>query len=320
MNASHLIRKLALSVLLVMPLEAWAAPKVVTSIRPVQALVYAVMGEIGAPEVLLEPGVSPHAFALKPSQAQLLQDADIIFWIGPSLEVALEGPLETLGTAARQVRLIDAPGLDLLPYRQADDDHEAGTDAQHGHDHGPMDPHVWLSPKNAIVMIDAIQAELSALSPGTASLYAKNAAVAKKRLELLIKKMDAYLSHTRGVPYMVQHDGFGYVARDFAMNEIGHLQTLPGREPGAKHVAQIRDAIAKQGVVCLFTEPQFTPALAQRLKDETGVRLGQLDPMGGGLDLSPTLHVRIIQQLVLAMDQCLYTRPPETPVDTPTQQ
>lgn len=321
MNTTRLIRKLAFAALMLLPAQALAAPKVVTSIRPVQALVYAVMDEVGVPEVLLPPGISPHAFSLKPSQAEMLQDADIIFWIGPGLETALDGPLKNLGTNARQVRLIDAPGLDLIHYDEQnhEDQTAPGTDAHDGHDHGPADPHVWLSPKNAMTLIDAIEAELSRLTPGNAALYAKNAKVAKNRLKLLASQMDKLLSHTRGVPYMVQHDGFGYLARDFALNQVGHLQTLPGREPGAKHITQVREAIAAHGVVCLFTEPQFTPALAQRLREETGVRLGELDPMGGALELSPTLHVRIIQQLVLSMDQCLYTKP-ETPVDTPTQQ
>lgn len=309
MNASRLIRKLAFSVLVLMPAQAVGAadvaPQVVTSIRPVQALVYAVTGTRNLPDVLLEPGTSPHAFALKPSQAQMLQDAEIVFWVGPALETALQSALQNLSASARVVSLIDTPGLDLLHYEAPGHNEDKG----HGHDHGPVDPHVWLSPANASVLIDRIQAELTAVAPQHAAIYAKNAKVAKNRLNLLTKKMDEMLAHTRGIPYMVQHDGFGYLARDFGLNEVGHLQTLPGREPGARHVAQVRDAIATQGVVCLFTEPQFTPALAQRLKEETGVRLGELDPMGTLLDLSPTLHVRIIQQVVLKMDECLYTKP-----------
>ncbi|HEY9164138.1 MAG TPA: zinc ABC transporter substrate-binding protein [Magnetovibrio sp.] len=312
MNASRLIRKLAFALLLAIPAHAFASPKVVTSIRPVQALVYAVTGEANMPDVLLDPGTSPHAFSLKPSQAQMLQDADIVFWIGPALETALEGPLQSLGGDAHVVRLLDAPGLDLLHFE--DDEH--ADEPKDEHDHGPVDPHAWLSPANAAVMIDLIETELSRLAPNHAAIYAKNAKVAKNRLKLLTKQMDKLLAHTRGVPYLVQHDGFGYLARDFNLNEVGHLQTLPGREPGAKHVAQIRDAIAKQGVVCIFVEPQFTPALAKRLKEETGIRLGELDPMGSFLDLSPTLHVRIIQQVVLKMDECLFTKP----VDATDQQ
>lgn len=298
MNPTRLIRKLACAALLLFPLQALAAPKVVTSIRPVQALVYAVMGDIALPDVVLEPGTSPHAFALKPSQAQMLQDAEIVFWIGPGLETALQAPLQNLAGNARVVSLIDTPGLDLLQIG------------------GSVDPHVWLSPNNAKLLIDVIKDELTRLNPEHTAVYAKNAKVAKNRLKLLIKKMGKFLSHTQDVPYMVQHDGFGYIARDFGMNAVGHLQTVPGREPGAKHVSQVREAIAAKGVKCLFVEPQFTPALAKRLKEETGVYLGELDPMGGELDMSPTLHVRIIQRIVLHMDECLYTKP----VDTPGQQ
>lgn len=299
---------------MIFPAQALAAPKIVASIRPVQALLYAVMGETGMPDVLLEPGSSPHTFALKPSQAQMLQDADLVFWIGPELETMLQSTLE--GLSLPNAKLIEAPGLDLLHF-ETDDAPGHGND--NGHDHGSVDPHIWLSPKNAMAMIDMIASELSRIAPGNANIYAKNARFAKNRQKLLIKKMDDVLSHTRGVPYMVQHDGFGYLARDFSMNEVGHLQTIPGREPGAMHIAEVRDAIAARGVVCLFTEPQFTPALAQRLQEETGVRLGELDPMGADLEMSPTLHIRIIQQLVLAMDQCLYTKK-ITPVDTSAPQ
>lgn len=298
MNTLPLIRKLTLAVLLLMPLEAFAGPKIVASIRPVQALVYAVTGENNVPEVLLTPGTSPHSFALKPSQAQMLQDADMVFWIGHELETSLEGPIKTLSANARVTALLDTPGLDLLKLEEDD-----------GHGHGSVDPHVWLSPNNVKIMIDAIRDKLIAYNPRQTAVYTKNAKVAKNRIKLLVKKTSKYLAHTQTVPYMVQHDGFGYIARAFAMNEVGHLQTVPGREPGAKHVSQIREAIKSQGVECLFVEPQFTPALAQRLKEETGIRLGELDAMGGELDLSPNLHVRIIQRVAMRMDECLYTQP-----------
>ena len=179
MNASRLIRKLAFALLVLSPMQAVAgqvSPQVATSIRPVQALVYAVTGTNNLPDVLLPPGTSPHAFALKPSQAQILQDAEIIFWVGPSLETALQGALQNLGAKARVVQLIDTPGLDLLHYE---------TEAHQDHDHGPVDPHVWLSPANAAVLIDRIQSELTTVAPQHAAIYAKNAKVAKNRLKLL---------------------------------------------------------------------------------------------------------------------------------------
>ncbi|MFC1673597.1 metal ABC transporter solute-binding protein, Zn/Mn family, partial [Pseudomonadota bacterium] len=91
-----------------------APPKVVTSILPVHALVLAVMGEIGAPQLLLDASSSPHAIAMKPSQARALENADLVFWIGPDLETALAEPLNVLANDAQVVSLMDAPGLDLL--------------------------------------------------------------------------------------------------------------------------------------------------------------------------------------------------------------
>lgn len=301
---------LACGTWLTMTAPTWAAPKVVTSIRPVQALVYAVMDEIGVPEVLLQPGISPHSFSLKPSQAEMLQEADIVFWVGPALESSLEGPLKQLSADARVVSLLEAPGLDLLRYEvdgaHGHDAHDEPDDHD-GHGHGTVDPHVWLSPKNAQVLVDFIAQELTRLVPGNADIYAQNAKVAKNRIKVLARQMEKLIAPVKDVPYMVQHDGYGYLARDFGLTQVGQLQTLPGREPGARHVSEVAKAIRDKGVVCLFHEPQFTPALAQRLKAETGVRLAELDPMGGGLELSPTLSVRIVQQVVLAMGTCLYT-------------
>lgn len=286
-----------------LPAQAWASAKVVTSIRPVQALVYAILGEIGQPAVVMEPGASPHVYALKPSQMEMLQDADVVFWIGPGLETALAGPLSKLDEDVRVVSLLNAPGLDLIHYGDGE--------AHGGHEHGTVDPHVWLSPKNAQVLLDFIAAELTRESPGNRTIYEKNLRVAKNRMALLERQATKMLAPVLNEPYMVQHDGFGYLARDFGLNEVGHLQTLPGREPGARHIADVRATIADKGVQCLFHEPQFTPTLAKQLAKETGVHLAEIDPMGADLDFSQTLSVRIIQYVALAMTNCLYTLPEE---------
>lgn len=298
MNAKRQIRKLLfLVVIFSTPSLALAGPpSVVTSIKPVQGLVLAVMGEIATPSVLLPAGASPHSYTLKPSQAGMLQDADVVFWIGSGLEASLQGPLKHLATKAQVVSLIDTLGLDLLPLG------------------GAPDPHVWLSPVNILVMLDRIHEVLTQINPGNAAIYAKNTKVAKNRTKLLLRQGKGMVAAIKDTPYMVQHDGFGYIARDFGLREIGHLQTLPGREPGAKHIAAMRDAIKSNDVKCLFHEPQFTPALAESLSRELGVRLGELDPMGTDLSLSPTLHVRIIQSVIVGLDRCLYT-----PVGTPAK-
>jgi zinc transport system substrate-binding protein len=128
--------------------SANAEVKVVASIKPIHSLVAAVMEGVGEPGLIIEGAGSPHTYALRPSQAQMLEQADIVFWVGHELEAFLEKPLETVGANAKSVELIDAHGLVKLGFREGGafekhshgdeaghDDHAHSAEAEHDHDH-----------------------------------------------------------------------------------------------------------------------------------------------------------------------------------------
>ncbi|MDC0737871.1 zinc ABC transporter substrate-binding protein [Cognatishimia sp. SS12] len=151
---------LALSCLLSAPALA-DAPKVTTDIAPVHALTARVMQGVGTPDLLLPPGLSPHDYAMRPSDARNLQSADLVIWMGEALTPWLEHPLETLAQNARQIELLHLDVTEVLPTRtdavfaSGDDDHgdhddhdthhdqehgdhhedDHDTDAHHDHDH-----------------------------------------------------------------------------------------------------------------------------------------------------------------------------------------
>lgn len=127
---------------------ALADVKVVASIKPVHSLVASIMEGAGSPEILVDGAASPHTYSLKPSQARSLADADVVFWVGPSLEPFLEKPLETIAEGSTSVALDDAPGLTLLEVREGgtfeaqDHDHEGHDDhAEHDHDDHDHEKH-----------------------------------------------------------------------------------------------------------------------------------------------------------------------------------
>jgi len=274
-----------------------APPKVVTSIKPVQALVKMVMGSLGDPELVIPATASPHMFSMKPSQATMLENAEVMFWIGPSLETTLIGPLDKLAGKAQVVELLETPGLRLIRFDETD-----------AHGHGNVDPHIWLAPSNARKMVSHIADIMSEIDPANADAYAKNAKKARQRITILSRKTMDFVTQMRYTPYLVQHDGFGYLALEFGFNEVGHIQTTPGREPGAKHVAEIIDLIKSKNVKCLLHEPQFAPKLAERLNAETRIAIREVDPMGIHLSLSDTTYVRIIQGIIVSMETCLQPR------------
>ena len=130
---------LATTILTAGTATAKAEVDVVTSIKPVHSLVAAVMEGVGTPYLIIEGGGSPHTYALKPSQAAKLQDADVVFWIGHELEAFLEKPIEGIATKAKSVALIEAHGLNQIAFREggAFDSHGHDGHDDHGHDdHG----------------------------------------------------------------------------------------------------------------------------------------------------------------------------------------
>ena len=130
---------LALMMLSAAASPAYADVKVVTSIKPVHSLVSAVMQGVGSPGLLVEGAGSPHNYSLKPSQAQQLQEADIVFWMGEELETFLENSIDSIAANAVSVSLLDSHGLSRLPLREggafdSHDEHGHSGHDEHGHD------------------------------------------------------------------------------------------------------------------------------------------------------------------------------------------
>ncbi|QGG90466.1 MULTISPECIES: zinc ABC transporter substrate-binding protein ZnuA [Rhizobium/Agrobacterium group] len=123
------------------PTLASAAPDVVVSIKPVHSLVASIMKGVGEPSLIVEGAASPHTYSLKPSNARALENADLVFWVGPGLEAFLEKPLEALPKNAKVVELEDAPGITKLPFREggAFEGHDHDANEEEGHAHGHDD-------------------------------------------------------------------------------------------------------------------------------------------------------------------------------------
>ena len=124
--------------------SASADVNVMASIKPIHSLVSAVMDGAGTPSLIIEGAGSPHTYALKPSQAAQLQDADLIFWVSHDLEAFLEKPIEGLAADAHAIALSDAHGLTKLKFREGGtfDAHDHDDHDDHGHDkHDDHDDH-----------------------------------------------------------------------------------------------------------------------------------------------------------------------------------
>ena len=295
---------------------------VVTSIKPIHSLVSAVMDGIGTPSLIVEGAGSPHTYALKPSQAKALQDADLVFWVGPAIESFLEKPIKEVASSARIVTLSDAHGLIKIEFREggnfdSHDDHAKQDDhdkhakqddhdkhAKHD-DHGQFDMHVWLDPENAKMMINAIEEALIEADPRNARTYQGNAANVKRDLDKLITEVDAEMSPVKGKPYVVFHDAYQYFEDRFGMKPVGSITVSPETLPGAKRVKELREKIKSLNASCVFSEPQFEPKLIATVIEGTSAGKGVLDPLGVSIKAGPEMYFTLIRNMSKSLKNCL---------------
>jgi zinc transport system substrate-binding protein len=271
------------------------------------------MAGIGTPHLLLPGGASPHAYALKPSDARRLARARIVFWIGPSLETFLARSLCNLTGGARRVALIETKGLVLHRLRargvhrnDRGDDHGD----EHDHDHaGDFDPHIWLDPANAVTMAGTIADALAAADPPNTARYQDNARRLMAQLEALRARLARRLAVVKERPFVTFHDAYRYFEARFGLNHAGAITLGPERSPGARRIAAIRARIRAAGVKCVFIEPQFSPRMAATVIEGSGAVTAVLDPLGADIAPGPGAYVTLIEKLADAFAGCLGNRP-----------
>jgi len=302
--------------LLTLTIAQAEVPRVVTDLPPVASLVAQVMGNLGAPVVLLDKGADAHAFQLRPSQAADLAAAQAIIWVGPQMTPWLDRTVLGLQGGAVDLRLLSVPGTMLQAFADghADSDtaaHDHAAKAEHDaraeHDdraHDGLDPHAWLDPANAGLWLSAIAGTLSALDPDNAATYAANAALAQADLLRLDAELRALLAPEQGTPLVVFHNAYGYFSGHYGLNVVGAISDGDAASPGAAHLRDLQNTLAETPA-CLFPEANHDAKLLATLTDTTGVRIGgALDPEGASLPNGPALYGDLMRALARTISDC----------------
>jgi len=328
------IKKLsiALSILSILTFftPANAELKVVTSIKPIHSLASYLMDGIGKPELIVDGYASPHGFAMKPSHAKMLQNADLIFWVGEDLEGFLEKPLKSIAKKAEKIELIEVKGLNVLKFRERnifdehddhskkEDDHDDHDHDEHakkeehddhddhdgheGHAHGEYDPHIWLDPMNAKVILNEMVEHLIENDPTNEAKYKSNLDKALKEIDKLTIEVMTDLNNS--VSSIVFHDAYQYFEKRFNVNILGAFTVNTDVMPGAEQLAEIREIIEHDKVACIFSEPQFNRDIINAVAKDMKIKTGVLDPLGATLDSGKDLYFKLIRNMSASFKGC----------------
>lgn len=288
--------------------RASAPPRVVVSIAPLHSLVSAVMENAGQPKLLLRGGESPHSFSLRPSAARLLSNADILFWIGPQLERPLARLLPKL-RPRQNIAMLKISDLSVLGNRQLPPSRQAGADPhRHEGEESGVDPHVWLSPANALVMTDEIVRQLSELDPERSTQYLANGARLRRSLMTLDVELADQLATVHG-NYVVFHDAYQYLEDRYGLQALAAVTTHAERRPGAARLSALRKMLVERNVRCLFSEPEYSPRLVDLLREDLPLHHTVLDPLGATIPAGPTAYFQMMHALVQALTGCMQQDP-----------
>ena len=256
------------------PSAGAAAPlRVLASFLPMEIFTRNVVGDTPGVTVesLLPASMGcPHDYALTPGDMKKIASADLFVANGFGMEEFLGEPVRR---ANPRIRVVET-ARGVRPIRGGHDDP------------GDVNPHTWVSPRNAILQVREIEKALSAARPADADAFRRNADAYVSRLSALAAEFEGEAKRFRRRNIVTFHNVFDYLARDLGLTVVGEIETAPGQQPSAGEIRNLARTIRERGVPAVFSEPQYSPKIAEALGREAGVPVRVLDPVATG---SPTL-------------------------------
>jgi zinc transport system substrate-binding protein len=271
---------------------------------------------------------------MKPSHAQMLQNADIVFWVGEGMENFLAKPLSSIAKKAEKIELMEIKGLNVLKFRERNifddhddhdhdghakkkkddhDDHDHDGHAKkkkddhddHGHEghgHGEYDAHIWLDPINAKAILNEMVEHLIENDPKNEAKYKNNLDKALKNIDKMT--IDVMTELNNSVSSIVFHDAYQYFEKRFNVKILGAFTVNTDVMPGAEQLAEIREIIEHDKVACVFSEPQFNPDIINAVAKDMKIKTGVLDPLGATLDPGKDLYFNLIRNMSTSFKGC----------------
>ncbi len=274
---------------------AYAQGKVVASIKPLQLIAAAITDGVSTPELLVPATLSPHHFALRPSDVVALGNADLIVWVGPGLETFLVDLMEQGDRDKKVIEVASIREIRLLD--------QEGHAMEENTDH--YDPHVWLSTENARVIASAIHAHLVETDAGNAEVFSRNLQRFLSEMDLLDQALQQQFTDLKERPFAVYHNGTQYLEEQLSIRHAFVLVPDHERQPGIRHLMSLRENLAATRPGCLLEDINTNPATVETVFQNTPVRRVLLDTMGSQQTVDHSAYRRLMEDLSAKIAGCL---------------
>lgn len=253
----------------------------VATIPVLKDLVEQVGGKRVAVTTLISGLESEHTYSPKPSDLVSISKARLLVQIGLGLEVWVQSLIQNAGNR-RLMIVTTSKGIALIR------DHDprtstvaSGEAASQNQQSG--NPHIWLDPENAKIMLRHITEALIQVDPAHTSEYRANQAAYLRHLDDLQADLTKHVQKLSDRRFVAHHPAWPYFARRFGFEIVGEITTQPAAEPSARHLQDLVSKIRKEHIRVIVTEPQLNQKIPALLANETGARVIVLTPLPGGV-------------------------------------
>lgn len=237
---------------------------------PLQFLAERIIGGAGVVTNLTAPGTEPHDLELTARQIAGMAVADAVVYI-PGFQAAVD---DAIASTPPKLAIDVTAGLSLLKASDDGAEEEAGQ-------HSTYDPHIWLSPANMITMAHTISTALSAAEPQLADTLATNTTALVGDLTALGDSYRTGLATCRRTQFITSHAAFGYLARDYGLQQIPIAGLDPTQEPTAARIAEVHQLAQQYGVTTIFFETLVSDTVAKSIAGDLHLSTAVLDPIEG---------------------------------------
>jgi zinc transport system substrate-binding protein len=249
--------------------------RIVAAFYPLQFVTQRVAGGHATVVNLTQPGAEPHDLELTPRQVASLTTANLVIYekgFQPAIDEAVlqsENPEVVDTTTAVPLRPLSVSG-----------DH-AGHGEGAGGDHLAFDPHVWLDPTAVSRIARVVESRLVIIDPAHAADYTHNTRALEIELRRLDRSFRMGLRHCVRTEFITTHTAFGYLAERYHLTQIGISGLSPDSEPSPARIAEVQRVAKEYQLTTIFSETLVSPALAQAIAGDLGLRTDVLDPIEG---------------------------------------
>jgi zinc transport system substrate-binding protein len=317
------------------------ASTVVTTIKPLQALIQSVAGEANKVELLIKSG-SAHIHSLKPSQLRLLNNASVVFYLDDHFETFLPKTLDNLKDKTKVFAIARNLDINLLKAEEHHHDEHEGHEEhdgheehkheeEHHHDHDEhkhheehhkhddkdkhddhadkhhaaeehhYDLHIWFDPQIAQKIVKFVANKLSETYPQNKAIYQANAEKTLAELDNLDAKIRREFKTNN--KFIIFHNAYNYFLRSYHLEDSLKTQ-VNNHNLTIKEVLALKNLIKNDKVSCIFSDNSYPQKIITKLTSDTKVKYYKLDPLGYNIQSDDNVYNELIQNLASALNQC----------------